>query len=314
MKRREFISLVLSAAVTWPLGTRAQTPRKRLSPDVGTLSIARQVWLRLGYIEGETVLLRSAEGALSKLPQLVAELMHQGIGVLIVVGPAAVRAAHRTSAVPIVAIDLETDPVRTGLVASFDRPGGNLTGLFMDQSSLAGKWIGLLRDVASQVQRVALVWDPNSAPDQLEAAKAVASTLKIDALTLEVRKPEEFERAFETLGNERRTGLVLLSSPTLIAPPRTRFGGAALKYRLPSIAFLKSVAEAGALISYGPNVQAYYPRAVILADKILKGEKPSDLPIERPDKFELVINARTAMTRGLTIPAHLLTLADEVLE
>src|SRR5215475_258972 len=100
-------------------------------------------------------------------------------------------------------------PFGTGLVASFDRPGGNLTGLFMDQSSLGGKWIGLLRDVAPQVQRVALVWDPNSAPDQLEAAKAAASTLKIDALTLEVRKPEEFERAFETLGNERRTGLVL---------------------------------------------------------------------------------------------------------
>ena len=323
MRRRKFIALVGGAA-SWPLAARAQTAHGRrkigflhpesLSSDVGTLSIARPVWLRLGYVEGETVLLRSAEGELSKLPDLVAELIRHEIGVLIVVGPAAVRAAHRTSTIPIVAIDLETDPVRSGLAASFDRPGGNVTGLFMDQSTLAGKWISLLRDAVPQIERVAFVWDPNSAPDQLEAGKAAASTLRIDALALEVRKPEEFEGAFQGLSNERRTGVVLLSSPTLIAPPRTRFGNAALKYRLPTIAFLKSVAEAGALMAYGPNAQAYYPRAVILADKILKGEKVSDLPIERPDKFELVINAKTAKTLGLTISPNLLSLADDVIE
>jgi ABC transporter substrate binding protein len=146
LKRREFIGLVGGAAAMWPLWTRAQTSpvgRKigflhpeSLSPDVGTFSVSRSVWLGLGYVEGETVLLRSAEGELSRLPELVAELIRHEIGVLIVVGPAAVRAAHRTSTVPIVAIDLETDPVRSGLVASLDRPGGNLTGLFMDQSSL----------------------------------------------------------------------------------------------------------------------------------------------------------------------------------
>lgn len=324
MRRREFIALAGGAAAMWPLGTRAQDSRagrkigflhpESLNPDVGTFSVARSVWLRLGYVEGETVLLRSAEGELSRLPELVAELIRSEIGVLIVVGPAAVRAAHRTSTVPIVAIDLETDPVRSGLVASLERPGGNLTGLFMDQSSLAGKWIGLLRDAVPQIERIALVWDPNSAPDQLEAAKAAASTLRIDALVLEVRKPEEFEGAFKSLGNERRTGVVLLSSPTLIAFPRTRFGNAALKYRLPAITFLKSVAEAGALMSYGPNVQGYYSRAVILADKILKGEKAGDQPIERPDKFELVINLRTAKALGLTIPATLLSLADALIE
>jgi len=324
VKRREFITLLGGATAAWPIAAHAQPARasrkigflhpESLSPDVGTLSIARPVWLRLGYIEGETVLLRSARGTLSELPQLVAELIHHGVGVLIVVGPAAVRAAHRTSTIPIVAIDLETDPVRTGLIAAFDRPGGHLTGLFMDQSSLAGKWIGLLRDAAPQIERIALVWDPDSAPDQLEAAKAAASTLRIEPLVVEVRRPEEFEGAFESLGNERRTGVVLLSSPTLIAPPRARFGNAALKYRLPTVTFLKAVAEAGALMAYGPDVQAYYPRAVILADKILKGEKASDLPIERPDKFELVINAKTAKALGLAIPPTLLALADEVIE
>ena len=324
MRRRGVITLLGGAAAAWPLGAWGQTPpamRKigflhpeKLSPDVGSLLFARPTWQKVGYVEGETVLLRSAEGDLSKLPELVVELIRDGIGVLIVVGPAAVRAAHRASTVPIVAIDLETDPVRTGLIASFDRPGGNVTGLFMDQSSLAGKWIGLLRDAAPQIERVALVWDPNSAPDQLEAAKVAASALKIDALVLEVRKPDEFERSFQNLGKERRTGVVLLSSPTLIAPPRTRFGDAALKYQLPSVTFLRSVAEAGALIAHGPNVQVYYPRAVILADKILKGEKASDLPIERPDKFELVINTKTAKGLGLTIPPILLSLADEVIE
>lgn len=323
VKRREFL-IRGGAAVGWPLAVRAQTPRaarkigflhpESLSPDVGSFSVSRSVWLRLGYVEGETVLLRSAEGEVSRLPELVAELIRHEIGVLIVVGPAAVRAAHRLSTVPIVAIDLETDPVRSRLAASLDRPGGNVTGLFMDQSSLAGKWIGLLREAVPQIERIALVWDPNSAPDQLEAAKTAASSLRIDALVLEVRKPEEFEEAFNSLGNERRTGVVLLSSPTLIALPRTRFGNAALKYRLPTITFLKSVAEAGALMAYGPNVEAYYPRAVILADKILNGEKAGGLPIERPDKFELVINVKTAKTLGLTIPPTLLALADELIE
>src|SRR5262245_15357290 len=288
----------------WPLGTRGQNARagrkigflhpESLNPVPGTLSVSRSVWLRLGYVEGETVLLRSAEGEGSKLPELVAELIRQEIGVLMVVGPAAVRAAHRSSTVPIVAIDLETDPVRSGLVASLDRPGGNLTGLFMDQSSLVGKWIGLLRDAVPQIERIALVWDPNSTPDQLEAAKAAASALRIDALVLEVRRPEEFDGAFKSLGNDRSTGVVLLGSPALIALPITRFGNAALKYRVPTITFLRSIAEAGALMAYGPNVEKYCPRAAILADKILKGEKAGNQPIERPDKFELVVNGKTA--------------------
>ena len=166
-----------------------------------------------------------------------------------------------------------------------------------------------------QIERVALVWDPNSTPDQLQAAKAAASTLRIDALVLEVRRPEEFEGAFKGLGSERRTGVVLLGSPTFVSPPaRTSFGDAALKHGLPAITFLKSSAEAGALMAYGPSAPRYYARAVILADKILKGEKSGDQPIERPDQFDLVINLRTAKALGLTIPATLLSLADALIE
>src|SRR5262245_24805142 len=295
VRRREFMALV-GVAAGWPLLAHAQTQRIvgkigyvhiiSLSDPGVSLPLLRPIWQELGYVEGETILLRSAEGDPGRLPQLVAELIDLGVGVLIVVGPAALRAASQvTKSTPIVAIDLETDPVHAGLAARFSRPGGNVTGLFLHQPSLAGKWLELLKECVPQIERVALVWDPSTGTDQLHAATSAARTIGIEALLLEVRTSSGHDDAFQTLGNQRRTGLILLGSPILATTP-TRFADGTLKYRLPAISFFKPHARAGALLSYGPNQEVYFPRAVVLAHRILGGEKVSELPIERPDRFD----------------------------
>jgi putative ABC transport system substrate-binding protein len=274
----------------------------------------RPIWKSLGYVEGETVLLRGAEGDPRRLPALVAELISLEVAVLIAVGPAAVRAASQaTKTTPIVAVDLETDPVRAGLAASFGKPSGNVTGLFLDQPSLAGKWLELLRDAAPQIERIALIWEPTSGSDQLDAAKAAARAIGIEVQVLEVRTTEGYDDAFRSLGVARRTGIVQLGSPALTMPA-ARLGDAALNYRLPTISFYTPHAKAGALLSYGPNLEVYFPRAATLADKIINGAKPGDLPIEQPDRFQLIINLRTAKALGMSISPTLLARADEVIE
>src|SRR5215475_14722976 len=322
MKRREFIALV-GGVVAWPFAARPQTQGRAhkighlnavsIGPQSFTLGILRPVWQKLGYVEGENLFLRAAAD-LSRVPTLVAELIGLGAGVLIVVGPAAVKAtAQATKTIPIVAIDLETDPVRAGLAASVNRPGGNVTGLFLDQPSLAGKWLQLLREAVPSIERVALIWDPTSGPYQLNAAKAAARAMSLEPFVLELRSSEGFEAAFRKLGSEPKTGIIQLGSPVLAASP-PRLGEASLKHRFPTISFHKPHARTGALMSYGPNVEVYFPRAAILADKIIKGARPAELPIEQPDHFELVINLKTARALGLTIPPSLLVRADEVIE
>jgi putative ABC transport system substrate-binding protein len=324
MRRREVIALIGGGALASMGGAaRAQTVRARgkigylhprtIASDSPTLAILRPAWEKLGYAEGESVLLRSAESDPRQLPRLAAELTGLGAGVLIVVGSAAVRAASQVAATPVVAIDLETDPVRTGLAASFRRPGGNVTGLFLDQPSLAGKWIGLLREAAPDLARVAIIWDPATSADQLDVAQAAARAGGLEALALEIANPDQYEEAFRKLGSGARTGVMQLGSPGFIVAAAS-FADAARRHRLPTISFLKAYAKAGVLMSYGPNQQAYWPRAIILADRILKGEAPADLPIEQPTEFELAINLGTAKALGLDIPPTLLARADEVIE
>ena len=283
------------------------------STSSGSGQILRDAWQRLGYVEGESVLLRFAEGDMGRLPQLAAELIALKVGVLIVAGPQALRAATQaTKTLPIVAMDLETDPVRAGFAASFARPGSNVTGLFMDQPALAGKWIELLRAAAPGIERVALLWDPGTGRDQLEIAQAAARGKGLDPVVIEFGAATNFDDALRGLGSRQRTGVVVLSSPNFTFQ-RGQFGSAAQKYRLPTIAYLKSD-SAGVLMTYGPNQKLYFPRAVVIADKILRGEKSGDLPIEGPDHFELAINLKIAKALGLTIPQSLLLRADEVIE
>lgn len=287
---------------------------RTIAPNHPTLTILRAQWQKLDYVEGDTVLLRSAGDDMRRVPVLLDEMVGQGVGTVIVVGAAAVRAATQaTKTLPIVAIDLETDPVRAGYAASFARPGGNITGLFLDQPSLAGKWIDLLREAAPQIERLAIVWDPGTGVDQLEIAKSVSRTKGFEAVVLELGAIRDFDQAFRGLAGRPRTGIVQLSSPgfVLVAEP---FAAAARKHKLPTISFLKAYAQSGMLMTYGPNQAAYFGRAVVLADKILQGAKPGDLPIEGPDRFELVINLATARALGLSIPQSLLLRADEVIQ
>src|SRR3954468_3438037 len=315
---------LLGAGVAFPAAAGAQTrqpaakigylPPKTIDPAAPSLAILRPVWERLGYAEPDTVLLRAADGDPGRLPQLVTELIRLGAGVLIAVGPAAVKAASAVGKVPVVAIDLETDPVRSGLAASFARPGGNVTGLFMDQPSLAGKWIDLLREAVPSLERLAFLWDPTTTRDQLESALDAARVRGVPALMVEVRSPEDYERAFvDQLSRASNTGVVHLGSPgTSVNAPSV--AAAARTHGLPTIAFLKAYAEMGVLMSYGPDQESYWPRAIVLADRILKGERAGDIPIEQPARFELVINIGTARALGLDLPPTLLARADEVIE
>lgn len=238
----------LIAAALAPQALRAQTPRTRklgylhaatIAPDSFAMSIFAPVWRRLGYREGETVLLRSAEGKSERLVAAVQELIGLGAEAIIVVGPQAVRAAMSvTRTVPIIGVDLETDPVRSGWVRNFARPGGKLTGLFLDLPELAGKWLQLLREAAPGLARIAIVWDPTSGPDQLDAARRALAGTGLESLVLEVRSGAEQEAALRSLSTDRPTGVVQLGSPLLGNTGVTAsFAEPTLALKLPSISF-----------------------------------------------------------------------------
>ena len=242
MDRRALIRSMLGLVGASCLA-HAQAPRQAgkmgyltldtISPSNATLLLLKPAWQRLGYVEGETILLRFAERDAQRLPRLAAELIALKVGVLIVVGGEAVRIVSRvTKVTPIVAIDLETDPIRSGLATSFARPGSNVTGLFMDQPSLAGKWIELLRDAAPTIERVALLWDPGTGRDQLEIGQAAARAKGLETVVIEFSAVTNFDDALRGLGRGQRTGAVVLTSPIF---PRVIFAAAAQKYRVPSI-------------------------------------------------------------------------------
>ena len=262
IERRAVTTGLLSIAGA-PGIVRGQSPRamckigylnaSSISPPTATLIILRLAWQRLGYVEGETVLLRSAERDLNRVPSLIAELVDRGCGAIIVVGADAVKAARKaTSTTPIVAIDLETDPVRAGLADSFARPGGNVTGLFLDLPSLAGKWVTLMQEVAPSIERIAIGWDPRTGQDQLVVAKGATQSRGVSFVVFETPTYGDFDAVFERLGDLSQTGAIHLSSPgfSLVAE---KFARAAQKHRMPTSAFLKAYANAGVLMTYGPH-------------------------------------------------------------
>jgi ABC-type uncharacterized transport system substrate-binding protein len=323
MRRREFIGLVGGSMAAWPARmARSQStgnPQKigylhpvSIDTRLLLLSSLRKRWLELGYVEGETILLRSARGDVSRMPDLVRELVGLGVGVLVVVGlPAARASLSAAPGMPVVVIDLETDPVKAGFIDSWAKPGRNLTGLFLDQTSLTGKLVALLREVKPDLRRIALVWDPNTRPDQLEAARIAAGAAGFETQTLELTRPEEFSDAFASL--ESGTGVLLLASPALTSNTQL-FAASALKFKLPSISIWKPIAKAGGLLTYGPALEPYFPRAITIADRILSGTKPGEIPVERPDRYELVINLKTAGQLGIEMPPSIVATADETIE
>jgi putative tryptophan/tyrosine transport system substrate-binding protein len=271
---------------------------------------------KLGYREGENVAVEflSAQGEVERLPDLAAELVRTKVNVIVAGGPdASLRAIRQaTTTIPIVMVAVDYDPVALGHVASLARPGGNVTGVFLQTPELTAKRLELLKEVLPRVSRVAVLWDPFSA-DQLREAEKAARALGIRLQPLEVRNlPHDLEHAFQVAVQQRAGGLLLLASP-LFFRERARLAELALRHRLP-LSTTRLVAEAGALMGYGTNASTGYRRAAHYVDRILRGARPADLPIEQPTEFELVLNVRTAKALGLTIPPSVLIRANHVIE
>jgi putative ABC transport system substrate-binding protein len=315
------LALALLAA---PLAAEAQPPGR--VPRIGLLragsppdpyvEVFRQGLRELGYVESQSIGIdvRYARGDPDQLVALAAELVRLKVDVLVTSGlPAIVAAKHATTALPIVFAAASGDPVADGIVISLARPGGNITGLTVGPPELEGKRLELLKQAFPGLSRVAALVNPASVPLKLRMVETAARKLGVVLQVLEVREPGEFEGAFAAMRKGRADALIVLSD-ALFTNQRTRIVGLAAKSRLPAVYDVRQFPESGGLMSYGPSISDLYRRAAIYVDKILKGAKPADLPIEQPTKFELVINLKTARALGLTIPQSLLLRADEVIQ
>jgi putative ABC transport system substrate-binding protein len=329
MNRREFIPLLGATAVTWPLAARAQQGERVrrigfLLPGVartmavrGQLEAFRQGLKEYGWVEGQNIIVeyRFAEGKEDALPAIAAELVRSRLDVIVAEGTAAIQAAKTvTQTVPIV-MATSADPVGTGLVASLNRPGANITGLSLQTGELSGKRLQLLTEIVPGLARLAVLSNPLNASITpiIEQTKAAAQSLGVEIQVLEVQAPDKFESAFAAITSAHAGALIVLPDPLLYGqhPRIVTFTAAS---HLPALFPEKEVAEAGGLIAYGPSVPASFRRAAAYVDKILGGAKPADLPVEQPTKFELVVNLPTAKAIGITIPTSILLRADEVIE
>jgi putative tryptophan/tyrosine transport system substrate-binding protein len=245
---------------------------------------------------------------------LTRELIGRPVSLLVAIGPAIVRvAAAATKSIPIVALDLESDPVRSGFVQSIARPGGNLTGLFFDFPEFSAKWLQLLTEAVPGLDRLAVMWDPTTGPLQLDAISNETLARYMLLLVLKVASPGDIEPAFESARKEGARGLVILSSP-IFGSNIERMGGLAASYRLPAITLFPEFARSGGLLAYGTSLNDLYAQIGVLVGKVLGGARPSELPIERPSKFELVVNLKAAQALGVEMPTGLLLRANEVIE
>jgi putative ABC transport system substrate-binding protein len=326
MRRRDLIILVGGAAAAWPLAARAQQAGK----------VARIGWLRhgtaaanadrveamraglrqLGYVEGKTIALefRWAE-TVDQLPALATELVRMNVDVIFAPSSTEVEAARQaTNAIPIV-FAVHADPVGIGHVASLPRPGGNITGLTMLMTELAAKELEILKEAVPQATRIGVLWNPTtpSHPPAIQAVKDAAEKLGVALRMVPARTAEDFDGALASMVSERVGAFLVLGSP-LILSYRARLAELALMYRLPSMFGQREPVEAGGLMSYAADLNDLTRRAAVYIDKILKGAKPADLPVEQASKYELVINLKTAKALGLTMPETFLLRADKVIE
>jgi putative ABC transport system substrate-binding protein len=324
MDRRTFIGAVVTALGAAPLAAEAQPARRRGIGFVGngnptTGSPQVEAFYRglreLGWIDGQTVTIeyRWAEGVPDRLPTLVAALVQAKVNVIVLSGSAAIRAAQQTtSTVPVVFLVL-ADPVTLGFVSSLARPGGNMTGLASQFEELITKQLQLLKEALPNLSRVALLHRPESVPAVLTAAESAARNLGLTARLLKVAGVAEFENAFKAARSEGAGAIHVFPSPYFDVQ-RAQLIELAASYRLPAIYEFRNYVQDGGLMSYGPSINEMYRGMANYVDRILKGAKPGDLPIERPARFELVINLKTAASLGITIPQSLLARADELIQ
>ncbi len=329
MERRTFMAMLTGGIVAAPFTAEAQQAAKNARIGYLVLNLAanphlteafRQGLRDLGYVEGRNVVIeyRDAEGKFERLPALAAELVALKVDVIVVAGGTlvALAAKQATRTLPIV-FTPAADPVESGLVTSLARPGGNVTGLSILAPELVGKCLEQLKQAVPRVSRVAVLWQPGGVPertekDMLKGAEVAARALGVRPQFIEARGPDDFDRAFSDMTKARAGALTVLGS-TMFGNERRRLVDLAAKNRLPAVYPWREFVDAGGLMAYGPNVADLYRRAATYVDKILKGAKPGDLPVEQPTKFELVINLKTAKAFGLTIPQSLLLRADEVI-
>ena len=330
--RKTVISFALCAMLfALCMSAEAQQPTK--VPRIGYLSntdpatdSARAEGIRLalrelGYIEGQNIAIeyRYAEGKVDRGPEHAAELLRLKVDIIVVAsGDPWIRAAkNATKTIPIVMMGLGSDPVKAGFVESLARPGGNVTGLTALNTELGGKRLELLKEAVPKLSRVAVLYDP-AIPGSLHEVKellpADARALKLTIQPWEIRAVDDFEKVFAALNKQRPDGLYALTAGPVMRPNRKRIVGFALKSRLPSMYQNKEAVDAGGLMSYGADLADSYRRVAYFVDRILKGAKPADLPVEQPTKFELVINLKTAKQIGLTIPQSMLYRADKVIK
>jgi len=280
------------------------------------LKAFRESLVEFGYVEGQNLVIdqRYANGRREKVSGYLADLLALRVRALVVVGPYVLKTAKSAGTdTPIVAIDLESDPVAAGFVTSLARPGGNVTGTFLDQASLSGKWLELLKDINPKLSRTAVIWDSSTPSYQLEALKAGARSLAVQQETLAVTSQHDFTNAFAAASRSHAEAIVILSSP-IVSQYGDMLANLSVAHRLPTVSMFRENVTAGCLMAYGPSLVDGWRRLASFVSRVLKGAKPGDLPIERPTTFELVINLKTAKALGLTIPPSLLGRADEVIQ
>jgi putative ABC transport system substrate-binding protein len=328
MRRREFIAL-LGGVAAWPFAARAQQPARRvyrvgyfaIQSQEGSLHLIKafEDGLRsLGYRVGENVIIeyRFADGEMEWLPALATDLVGLGADVIVSGNNVTTVAAMKaTTTIPIVMTN-SAEPVSAGLVASLARPGGNVTGFSSEPGDeINGKRLEFLKDTLPNLSRVGILWNPDFVPnqDRLTSVREATQALGLTFVPAEARGPDALEQAFATMVRERAQVLIVLSDGVLFNH-RGPIGVMAVRNRLPAISAVREYAEAGFLLSYGIDLPDQFRRSAAFVDKIFKGAKPGDLPVERPTKFELVVNLKTATALGLTVPPSVLARADEVIE
>jgi putative tryptophan/tyrosine transport system substrate-binding protein len=324
MRRRDFIALLNGVIGNWPLTARAQQAGKL--PTIGVLGTNSTVWrpwtaafserLReLGWVDGQNIAIqyRWSEARPERVSEIAAEFVRLKTDVIVTVSGAIPIVRRQTTTIPIV-FPISVDPIGMGLITNLSRPSGNVTGLSIESTDVAGKRLQYLREIVPHLRRLAIIFHGSYSAAVIEndAVQVAAHTLGLEVAPREIRRAEDIAPAFEAFKGQADALYVVEDS--LISVNSERIVGLTLRDRLPTVFYAREVASAGGLLSYGPSYPALFRRAADFVDKILRGTKPDDIPVEQPTKFELVINLRTAKILGVTIPQTLLATADEVIE